>query len=66
MVSYAELAAASAEKLAAEKEEAMDEAYRQVGTHVRRDVRLVSVLENPSPAAAAVMGASASLAAQFD
>jgi hypothetical protein len=70
LVLYEESAAASAEKLAAEKEEAMDEAaYMRVGTHVTRGAGLVSALDspssapdNPSSAAAAVVGASVSLA----
>jgi hypothetical protein len=65
LVWYEELAAASAEKLAAEKEEAMDEAYTRVGTDVTRAAGLVSVLDSPSSAAAAVMGASVSLAVRF-
>jgi hypothetical protein len=60
-VLYEEREAASAVKLATEKaeEEAMDEAYTRVGTHVTRDVRLVPALGNPRSAAGA--GASASL-----
>src|SRR5260370_37362744 len=65
LVPYEELAAASAEKLAAEKEEAMDEAYTQVGTNVTRGVRPVSVLGSRSSAAEAVTGASVSLAGPF-
>jgi hypothetical protein len=66
-----ELAAAPAEKQAAEKEEAMNEGYTQVGMGVTRGVRLVSVLDRPSAAlgcprsAAAVAGASALPAVQF-
>jgi hypothetical protein len=69
LVWYEELAAALAEKLAAEKEEAMDEAYTRVGMDVTRGAGLVSVLDNPSSAldnpssaAAVVAGASVSLA----
>jgi hypothetical protein len=77
LVSHEELAAASGEKLAAEKEEAMDEAYTQVGADIQTatdatlDVRLVSVLDRPSAAldspssAAVVMGASVSSAVRF-
>jgi hypothetical protein len=61
---YEELAAASAERLAAEKEEAMDEAYTLVGRHVTRGVRLVSALDNPD-SAAAVADASVSPAVRF-
>jgi hypothetical protein len=64
LVPYVELAGALAEKPAAEKEEARTEAYTQAGTDVTRDVRLVSVLYSPN-AAAAVTGASVSLAVQF-
>jgi len=76
-VPYEKLAAASGEKLVAEKEEAMDEAYTQVGTDIQTatdatlDVRLVSVLDRPSAAldspssAAAVAGASVSPAVRF-
>ena len=66
-----ELAAALAEKLAVEKVEAMDEVYTQVGRHVTRGVRLVSVLDRLSAvldcprSAAAVAGASVSLAVRF-
>jgi len=69
LVWYEELAAALAEKLAAEKEKAMDEAYTGVGMDVTRAAGLVSALDspssapdNPSSAAAAVVGASVSLA----
>jgi hypothetical protein len=72
LVPYEELAAASAEKPEAEKEEAMGEAYTQVGTVAMRGVRLVSVLDRPSAAldspgsaGAAEMGASVSLAVRF-
>jgi hypothetical protein len=62
LVPHEELAAASAEKLAAEKqEEAMNEAYRRVGTDVTRDVRLVAVLDIPSAAAAMVVVPRASV-----
>jgi hypothetical protein len=71
-VPYEELAGALAEKLAAEKEEAMTEAYTQVGTGVTRDVRLVPVPDrpsaapdSPSSAAVAATGASVSPAVQF-
>ena len=76
LVSHEELAAASGEKLVAEKE-TKDEAYTQVGTDiptatdVTLDVRLVSVLDRPSAAldspssAAAVAGASVSPAVRF-
>jgi hypothetical protein len=61
LVTCEELAvAAPAEKLAVEKEEAMDEAYMRVGMHVTRGVRLASVVDNPD--SAAVAGASVSLA----
>jgi hypothetical protein len=61
-VLYEEREAASAVKLAAEKaEEAMDEAYTRVGTHVTRDARLVPALGSPSSAAGAGADASASL-----
>ena len=67
-----ELAAALAEKLAVEKVAAMDEVYMQVDTNVSRGVRLVSVLDRlsavpdySSSAAAAVGGASVSLAVRF-
>jgi hypothetical protein len=62
LVWYEELAAALAEKLAAEKEEAMDEAYTRVGMDVTRGAGLVSVLDNPSSAAAVGAGASVLLA----
>lgn len=68
---YEELAAASAARLTAEKEEAMNEAYTQVGTAVTRGVHLVSVLDRPSAAldspssASAVAGASVSPAVRF-
>ena len=72
LASNEELAAALAEKPAVEKMEAMDEVYTQVDTDVTRGVRLVSVLDtlsavpdNPSSAAAAVAGASVSLAVRF-
>jgi hypothetical protein len=48
-VPHEEPAAASAEKLAAEKE-AMSEAYTRVETDVTRGARLVSVFDNPSAA----------------
>jgi hypothetical protein len=63
-----ELAAALAEKLAVE---VMDEVYTQVGRHVTRGVRLVSVLDRLSAvldcpgSAAAVAGASVSLAVRI-
>jgi hypothetical protein len=60
----AEPAAASAEMLAVEKEEAMGEAYTRVGMDVTRGVRLVSALDNPN-SAAAVTGASVSVAVRF-
>ena len=65
MVLYEGPAAASGEKQAAEKEEAINEAYTQVGTDAPRGVRLVSVLEIPSSAGAAGAGASVSLAVRF-
>jgi hypothetical protein len=77
LVPHEELAAASAARLAAETEEAMNEAYIQVGTDIQTatdatlDVRLVSVLDRPSAAldspssAVAVAGASVSLAVRF-
>jgi hypothetical protein len=75
LVPNEELAAASGEKLAAETEEAMNEAYIQVGTDIQTatdatlDVRLVSVLDRPSAAldspSSAGAGASVSLAVRF-
>ena len=65
LVPYEELAAALAARLAAEKEEAMTEVYTQVGTDATRGVRLVSVLESLSSAAAVVAGASVWLAVRF-
>ena len=77
LVSHEELTAASGEKLAAEKEEAMDEAYTQVGTEIQTatdatlDVRFVSVFDRRSAAqdsqssAAVVMGVSVSLAVRL-
>ena len=65
------LAAVSAEKLAVEKVEAMDEVYTQVDTNVTRGVPLVSVPDRlnavpDSPdSVAAVTGASVSLAVRF-
>jgi hypothetical protein len=63
LVSDEELAAASAEKPVAEKEEAMDEAHTRVGTHVTRDVRPASAPDSPS--SVAVAGASVSPAVAF-
>jgi hypothetical protein len=66
-----ELAAALAEKPAVEKVEAMDEVYTEVDTNVTRGVRLVSVPDTLSAvldcprSAAAVAGASVSLAVRF-
>ena len=67
MVPYEELAAASAGKPAAEKEEkveARNEVYMRVGTRVMWGVPLASVLDNPG-SAAAVTGASVSQAVRF-
>jgi hypothetical protein len=63
-VSYEELGAALAGRLAVEKEEATDEAYTRVGTRVTQGVRLVSALDNPD-SAAAVVDASVSPAVRF-
>jgi hypothetical protein len=63
-VSYEELGAALAGRLAAEKEAAMDGAHTRVGTHVTRGVRLASALDNQD-CAAAVVDASVSLAVRF-
>jgi hypothetical protein len=61
-----ELAGALAEKPAAEKEEAMSEAYTPVGTDVTRGVRLVAVLDRPSAVAVMVVQrASVSSAVRF-
>jgi hypothetical protein len=75
LVPYAELAVASGEKLVAEKEEAMDEAYTLAGTDIQTatavtlDVHLVSVLDRPGAAldspSSAVAGASVSPAVRF-
>jgi hypothetical protein len=65
LVPYEELAAASGEKQAAEKEEAINEAYTQVETDATRGVRLVPVLDIPSSAEAAGAGAFVSLAGPF-
>jgi hypothetical protein len=61
-----------AEKLAVERVEAMGEVYTQVDRNVTRGGRLVSVLDTLSAvldkpsSAAAVAGASVSLAVRFD
>ena len=71
LVPNEELAATSAEKPAAQKEEARNEGYTQVGMGVMQGVRLVSVLDRPSAAldcsrsAAAVAGASVSPAVRL-
>jgi hypothetical protein len=65
-VPYEELVAAWDETPAAEKQEARNEGYTQVGMGVTRGVRLASVLDRPSVAldyprsVAAVAGASVS------
>ena len=65
LVPHGEPAAASAELLAAEKEEAMSEGRMRVGTDVTRGVRLVSVFDSPSAAAVVVRPASVSPVVRF-